>query len=129
MVIPRIKEKLLKYPNVSYTTAEDSLKIPAQSPSGFEVAIRERGGNYTVSFEGWHEDFADEEEAIKCFGFGLSTACRLRVFRCLGFDYKWQVLIQKNGEWVADSETGLLFPAFLFPKTQRDLENNIIAAS
>ena len=128
MVISRIKEKLQKYPHVTYTSSDGVLEIPAQSPTGFRVWIRERGSDITVGFEGWHEEFTDAEAALKCFAFGLSTACRLRVFRCLGTDYKWQVLVQSDGQWVADSETGLLFPTFLLPKKQRDLQNDIVAA-
>ena len=126
MVISRIIEKLQKYPRVTYKTQEGFLEIPAQTPIGFRVWIQERDKNYTVGFEGWHDEFADEEVALKCFAFGLSTACRLRVFRCLGTDYKWQVLVQENGEWVADSETGLFFPTLWLPKKQRDLTNDIL---
>jgi hypothetical protein len=128
MVISRIKEKLQKYPHVTYTSADGVLEIPAQSPTGFRVWIREHGGDITVGFEGWHEEFTDADAALECFAFGLSTSCRLRVFRCLGTDYKWQVLVQSDGQWVVDSETGLLFPTFLLPKKQRDLHNDIIAA-
>lgn len=32
-----------------------------------------------MSFEGWHEAFEQEEEALECVAFGLSAACRLRV--------------------------------------------------
>jgi len=129
MVISRIKEKLQKYPRVTYTTKEGFLEIPAQTPTGFRVWIQERSGDFTVGFEGWHEEFTDEDAALKCFAFGLSTDCRLRVFRCLSTDYKWQVLIQVDGHWVADSETGLLFPTFWLPKKQRDLQNDIINAA
>ncbi len=128
MVISRIREKLLKYPHVAYTTAEGSLEIPALSPTGFKVWIREHEGQHAVGFEGWHEEFADADTALKCFGFGLSPACRLRVFRCLGTDYKWQVLSQVDGEWVIDSEVSLIFPTLFLPKKQRDLRNEIVAA-
>src|SRR5438445_8879468 len=96
MLISRIKEKLQKYPNVTHTEKEGFLEIPAQTPTGFRVWIQERNGDITVGFEGWHEEFTDEEPALKCFAFGLSTACRLRVFRCLSTDYKWQVLVQED---------------------------------
>jgi hypothetical protein len=42
-------------------------------------------------------------------------------------DYKWQVLVQEDGQWIADSETGLLFPTLFLPKKQRDLHNDIVA--
>ncbi|MES2571322.1 MAG: hypothetical protein V4710_14870 [Verrucomicrobiota bacterium] len=128
MVISRIKEKLRKYPHIAYTSADGVLEIPAQSPTGFRVSIYDHGGHFTVGFEGWHEEFTDAEAALECFAFGLSTSCRLRVFSCFGNDYKWQVLVQVEGEWVAESETGLLFPAFLLPKKQRDLHNDMITA-
>jgi hypothetical protein len=128
MVISRIKERLQKYPHVIYKATEGFLEIPAQSPTGFRVWIRESGSDFTVGFEGWHEEFTDADAAFKCFAFGLSTACRLRVFRCLSMDYKWQVLVREDGEWIADSETGLLFPTFFLPKKQRDLHNDIVAA-
>jgi hypothetical protein len=54
MVISRIKEKLQKYPDVTYTTTEGHLEIPAQSPTGFRVWIHERADGYTVGFDGWH---------------------------------------------------------------------------
>jgi hypothetical protein len=129
MVISHIKARLQKYPHVTYTTKEGFLEIPAQSPTGFRVWIQDYSGGFTVGFEGWHEQFTDEDAAFQCFAFGMSTACRLRVFRCLSMDYKWQVLVEVDGEWVADSETGLLFPTFLLPKKQRDLQNDITKAN
>ena len=120
MVISRIKEKLQKYPHVTYTTTESFLEIPAQSPTGFRVWIQERPGGCTVGFEGWHEEFTDEEEALNCFAFGLSEDCRLRVFRCRGTDYKWQVLHRVDGRWVTDSETGMFVFTFWLRKEQRE---------
>lgn len=112
MVIPRIKEKLQKYPDVTYTARADYLEIPAQGPEGFRVWVQERPGHYTVGFEGWHEEFTEAGAAIDCFAFGLSPACRLSVFRRGSIDYKWQVLHQVDGQWIADSETGLFFFPF-----------------
>jgi hypothetical protein len=129
MVISRIKEKLQKYPHVTYTTTESFLEIPAQSPTGFRVWIQERLGGCTVGFEGWHEEFTDEEEALNCFAFGLSEDCRLRVFRCRGTDYKWQVLHHVDGRWVTDSETGMFVFTFWLRKEQRELQNDIIKAA
>ena len=105
------------------------LEIPAQSPKGFRVWLQERSGGCTVGFEGWHEEFTDEDAALNCCAFGLSTACRLRVFRCRGTDYKWQVLHQVDGRWVADSETGLFVFTFWLPREQRELQNDIINAA
>src|SRR6266852_9891662 len=118
MVISRIKEKLQKYPRVTYTTKEGFLEIPAQTPTGFRVWIQERSGDFTVGFEVWHEEFTDEDAALKCFAFGLTTDCRLSVFRCLSTDYKWQVLVHMDGRWVADSETVCYSPRFGYRKSR-----------
>lgn len=126
MVIPRIKEKLQKYPHVAYTTSDGYLEISAQSPTGFRVWIQEQPDGYTVGFDGWHEEFTDGDEAFNCFAFGLSAACRLRVFRRGSTDYKWQVLHQVDGQWVADSETGLFIFPFWRQRVQRELQNDII---
>ena len=128
MIISRIKEKLQKYPHVKYTTNKDILEIPAFSPTGFRVWIREQAGGCTVGFDGWHEEFTDTEAALNCFAFGLSTACRLKVFCRGGVDYKWQVLRLVHGQWIADSETGLFFFPFWRRREERELHNDIINA-
>ncbi|HVY69705.1 MAG TPA: hypothetical protein VHH73_07225 [Verrucomicrobiae bacterium] len=97
---------------------------PATS-NGFRVWIQERVGGWTVGFEGWHDEFANPEVASRCFFFGFSPACRLRVFRRGSFDYKWQVLHRSEGNWLVESETSsLVFPFWRRPKT-RELANNL----
>lgn len=126
MAISLIKEKLRKYPDVAYVTHDGFLEIPAQNSAGFRVWIQEHNDGCTVGFDGWHEEFRDMDSALNCFAFGLSTACRLKVFRRGNVDYKWQVLHQVDGQWVADSETGLLFFPFWRPREVRELQNDII---
>jgi hypothetical protein len=89
--LPDAEQQLAKLSKHSWSV------ITSQSPTGFRVWIRERGSDFTIGFEGWHEEFTDADAAFKCFAFGLSTACRLRVFRCLGTDFKWQVLVRVDG--------------------------------
>jgi hypothetical protein len=100
-----------------------------ESPAGFCVWIQERSDGCTVGFDGWHEEFTDGDEALDCFVFGLSTACRLRVFSRGSVDYKWQVLRRVDGQWVSESETGLLFFPFWRRSVQRDLQNAITCLS
>jgi hypothetical protein len=88
-------------------------RVPPGRRDGFEVSMQIRGsGAYNVYFNGWHEGFRDADEAIKCFLFGLSRRCRLKVFRRGSTEYKWTVQYQRDGEWVDDSTTGLLFFPF-----------------
>ena len=127
MVIPQILEKLKACPQVRYRTEPGFLEVPPQKPGGFAVWIREGPGGHTVGYEGWHEWLSDDASAFKCFAFGLSTACRLRVFRCAGKDYRWQVLHQVNGEWTAHSAAGLFLAPFWRKREIRELQNDLLA--
>ncbi len=109
--IPEIERRLAKYPNVRYEADESQITIRAQGPEGFDVSLEVASDGYRVSFEGWHEEFSSEAEALNCLAFGLSTACRLRTDYRGDFPYRWTVEGLDNGSWQADSTTGLvLFP-------------------
>jgi hypothetical protein len=125
--IEEIKTRLRKYPNVKYESTASSITVFPSSNTGFNVSLDAAPGRYTVSFNGWHENFADTSEALECFAFGLSGECRLKEHRRGRFAYRWTVESKQNGQWVADSETGL----FLFPFWKRAeviyLQNNLIS--
>src|SRR4029077_5919119 len=95
--------------------------------SGFKVGFDVAPGRYTVSFNGWHEDFDDVSEALDCFAYGLSDECRLKEYRRGNAAYRWAVEAKQKGQWVAHSETGL----FLFPFWRRAnvvyLQNSLIS--
>ena len=113
--IDEIKTKLRDYPDVKYESTDSSITVLPSSDTGFNVTLEIAPGNYTVSFNGWHENFADASEALDCFAFGLSDECRLKEHRRGRFAYRWTVESKQNGQWVADSETGL----FIFPFWKR----------
>jgi hypothetical protein len=66
-----------------------SISVLPSADNGFTVTLRVSGEGYTVFFDGWHEDFNDQEEALNCFAFGLADECRLKESRRGGFAYKW----------------------------------------
>jgi hypothetical protein len=125
--LDEIKTRLQKYPHVKYESSSSSITVFPLSDSGFAVDFTVTGNQYTVSFNGWHEEFTDATEALNCFAFGLSDECRLKECRRGQFAYKWTVESKQDGEWVADSETALV----LFPFWRRAqvvyLQNNIIS--
>jgi hypothetical protein len=110
-VIERIREKLKSYPSVEFKETADSITVLPNSNEGFEVRLDDNGETYTVSFEGWHEEFESAEEALDCFAFGLSSECRLKELRKDGSPYRWIVESKVDGSWTGDSETGLLIYA------------------
>ena len=127
--IEQIKERLRKYPHVKCEVGVSSITVLPTSNDGFTVGLDLTRSQFTVSFNGWHEDFPVEDEALDCFAFGLSDECRLKESRRGGFAYRWAVESKDNGKWVAGSETGLFFFPFWKPKEVRYLQNNLIASN
>lgn len=128
MIIHTIKNNLAKYPGVRFTENENSIRIHPND-GGFEVGVSINPGTFTVFFEGWHEDFQDEDKALKCMRFGLSQSCRLRVFRKGKVDYHWIVESLNGKEWLQDSEVGLLIFPFWKIKQERVLQNRLVDAA
>jgi len=125
--IEQIKERLSKYPQVRYDAGVSSISVLPTSDDGFTVGLDVKRRRFTVSFNGWHEDFQEQVDALDCFAFGLSDQCRLKEFRRGGFAYRWTVESRQNGEWVTDSETGLFLFIFWKPKEVRYLQNSLIS--
>src|SRR5688500_16326077 len=127
--IATVKAKLAKYPVARFRATETSIVVEPYQPGGFEVRLDVRPGECTVSFEGWHEEFQSEDEALNCFAFGLSSACRLRTGLRGLFPYRWTVESLQGGQWVADSTTGLLiFPVWRRRRTEHR-RNHFVSAT
>ncbi|MGD9649060.1 MAG: hypothetical protein AB7U73_25340 [Pirellulales bacterium] len=124
--IEQIRIKLQKFPHLHYEETPDSITVFAESDEGFQVQLQMNAGEYTVAFEGWHEHFDSETEALCCFAFGLSEECRLRVTSRGMFDYRWTVQCLRNGVWQDDSETGLVLFPFWRRRRERYLQNRIL---
>ena len=127
--IEQIREKLRKYPHVRYEANASSISVLPASNRGFTVALNVNQKGYTVYFNGWHEEFEKEDEALDCFAFGLSDECRLKECRRGKFAYRWTVESRQNGNWVADSETGLFFFPFWWSKKVCYLQNDVIVSA
>ena len=127
--IGEIKEKLAKYPAVRYTESPSSIEVHPEDESGFSVSLHLENGGFTVYFEGWHEHFDSKAEALNCFAFGLSQACRLCVVYRGSIPTKWIVEFQQNGSWVQDSETGLIFFPFWCPRRLVYKQNRLLPAA
>ena len=126
--IEKIKAKLRNYPHVKYGSDRNSISVFPTSDDGFTVSLTVNSGSYTVSFNGWHEDFRSEEEALSCFAFGLSSDCRLKEYRRGHFAYRWTIESKEGGEWVEDGTTGLFLFPFWLRKDIRYLRNDLIDA-
>ena len=128
-LIDEIKARLSKYPNARYECSGSSISVFPSSDNGFTVGLDVNKSQYTVYFNGWHEEFQNEDEALECFAFGLSDECRLRECRRGNFAYRWTVESKQNGNWLADSEIGLFLFPFWKPKKVYYLQNNLISTA
>ncbi len=124
--IDEIKEKLRKYPQVKFETEDNYIVVFPISESGFEVGLTVLEDGYRVNFESWYETFEDEGEALNCFAFGLTSACRVKEY-CRGNKaYKWRLESEENGIWTEGSFVVLFFYPFWKEKVIRYLQNNLI---
>ena len=110
--IQKIKAKLSAYPDIQYSESADGIVVHPRDRSGFTVGLRITPSGFTVHFEGWHDEFTSEDEALNCFAFGLSPKCRLAIVLRGDTETKWVVEGFENGAWTPDSETGLLLQPF-----------------
>jgi hypothetical protein len=125
-LIEEVETKLQKYPRAKYERDGESIRVLPLSDGGFSVWLIERAHDYAVHFEGWHEEFEDEDEALDCFAFGLSSDCRLRECGRGGVAYKWTVESLEEGRWISGSTTGLLFFPFWKRREVRYLQNSLL---
>lgn len=124
--IEKIIAKLQKYPDAKYESGGNFIRVVSASENGFNVELTAARDNYTVYFNGWHETFKDEPDALDCFAFGLSAECRLKEYRRWGCAYKWTVESKEADKWIEDSTTGMLLFPFWGKLEIRYLQNNLV---
>lgn len=107
-----ILAKLENYRGIDVQVAEKSISVMCKNPEAFGVTFEQGNNAFTVSFDGWHEEFTDQDEALNCFAFGLSKESRLKVLRRGGKDCRWTLQHMENGVWLDDSTTGFIVVPF-----------------
>ena len=121
--LQRLKQVLAER-GIAYAEDPSGITVKAATPTGFDVSMHE-GEEISVFFEGWHDHFADPEEAVRCFLAGLSPQCRIRVTERGGKPHKWVLERQSDNQWHPYGSTGLLFFQFWRAPTVRYLQNGI----
>lgn len=126
-LIEELKHKLNNLPNVRFESDQFSLTVFPADANGFEVGVIKNSDDFTVSFNGWHENFDNMEEAATIFGIGLSDECRLREYRRGTFTYKWTMETLEEGKWEEQSTTALLIFPFWRRAEMRYLQNRFLS--
>ncbi len=129
--IEEIKKRLQKYPEAKFELTENSAQVFPVDESGFDVSLLGNAAEWTVSFEGWHEEFEDAEESLNAFAFGLSEDCRLAITMRGNSPQEWTVEEKIDGkwrfcEWVGCNTTGVFVFPFWARKKQIYKQNHLI---
>ena len=127
--IAEIRKRFEKYPDARTEEGAGSIRFLPSSPDGFVVGFYVDRDGYTVAFDGWHERFRAVDEALNCFAFGLSDACRLKIVSRGGKPHRWIVEHRRDGAWVPDGETRLLLFQFWRPPSVAYRQNALIASA
>jgi len=126
-LLDEIEQRLRRYPQATYERNDNSITVEPLDSDGFEVSIEDHGQhNYTICFNGWHENFDSDEEAFNVFACGLSSDCRLKEYRRGGFPYRWTLEGSEEGKWIEDSTTSLIIFPFWMKREIRILQNRLI---
>jgi len=128
--IEKIESKLQKYPSARYATADGTITVEPATSAGFSVWLTEKNPGYTVGYDGWHDEFEEEEDALTAFAFGLSDNCRLKVVKRGEMECAWIVEGRNDDkQWRGDSTTGLLLTPFWRKKSIEYRQNSLITNS
>jgi len=128
--IEKIESKLQRCPLARYVTADGTITVEPATSTGFSVWLTEKNTRYTVGYDGWHEEFGDESDALDAFAFGLSEECRLKVVQRGCSDCAWVVEGKDgDGKWNEDSTTGMLLTPFWRKKSIVYRQNHLIKES
>ena len=120
-----ILAKLANYTGHEVDVGDDHIVVSCGNPESFDVSIYATGDEFQVGFDGWHEHFDAEEDALNCFAFGLSKECRLKVVKRGNMECSWTAQALQDGTWVDDTTTGLIFVPFWRPKQVEYRQNTI----
>ena len=124
--IEEIRKKLERYPAVRFSIDGNTISVEPSDADGFTVYLTEKRPGFTVGYDGWHEEFEDEEEALSAFAFGLSEDCRLKVVQRGEMDCSWTVEGREGDGWSEDSTTGLLLTPFWKKKRVVYRQNRVL---
>jgi len=124
--IEEIVGRLKNYPDLRYKISGSTIAIEPPSQDGFSLSLIEAGSEWVVQFDGWHEHFDSETDALNCFAFGLTDECRLQITFRGSMPCKWTVQSKSDSGWVSDSTTGLLLFPFWLSKRIEYRQNNVI---
>lgn len=124
--IERVVARLRRMDHIRWELEGRTVRVLPSDCRGFEVALTEHEDAWSVCFDGWHQQFHSEREALECFAFGLTDACRLTCWSRDGRRYRWTVEAKTDEGWIEGSTTGMLLFPFLSSVEKRTFQNTFV---
>lgn len=121
--IDKVKEKLKEYPFLKWKAENSTISVTPEG--GFTVWLAEFDGSFIVGYNGWYTTFSKEEEALRCFLFGLCERCRLKVYSRGSREYRWVMESFEDGGWKEYGTTAIIFFPFWRKRKIKYLQNRI----
>jgi hypothetical protein len=121
---------LQKYSQIRFERRDNLIRVLASTRDGFEVIIEQIWDNhFSVSYDNWHQDFYNWEDAQDCFLFGLSNRCRLKVQCKDAVPFRWTVERLEEEKWLERSSNSVWNYRFLSAPTTAYLQNDMLSDS
>ena len=107
---------LQNQPNLVRRLEKENLTVELSSSGGYIAWITKDRNEWTVGFDGWHDHFDSEAEAVSCFSQLMSGECHLEVSYRGNTAYRWAIQRKIDDGWRTVSTTGYYLYAFWRPK-------------
>ncbi|RYG32480.1 hypothetical protein EON81_20565 [bacterium] len=124
--VRRISAVLSAYPEAKVEAEELSIYVLPANDEGFTVLMFMENDVFSVYYNGWHQEFEDEETAIGTFMTGLTKQVRLIEVRRGGEAYRWTLETQTGDGWWTVSTTSLPYAPFWKRKRPVVLQNSLV---
>ena len=137
----RAKEVLALHPDLKHSWSIDEdedhciLDFPEACDQGFAITVEVSPAEIVVFGKGFHQHFAREDSATKPIEQALGLvrdllSKRMRIRECLssGLPYRWHVESMRDGKWIEEASTGMLFWNYFGERSQRIYQNDSLNA-
>jgi hypothetical protein len=127
-VLSKLREGLQHVPKAVIEETSHTITVRPTNPDGYAVSLEVGAGACVISLEGWHEHFADADEAITFFGLALSADARLAVTYRGETPVQWTFEVLEGERWHAVGTTSLKFTPFWRKRRVVYRRNTLIGA-
>jgi hypothetical protein len=127
-VLAKLRAGLQHVPQAVIDETATSITVEPAGPDGYAVSLEVSGGECVVSLEGWHERFADGDEAIAFFGLALSVDARLAITYRGETPVEWTFEVLEGENWRAVGTTSRKLAPFWRKKHVVHRRNALVGA-